>query len=355
MSNTIISVSLFKLYNGYNTFSLYLKGLYTLMDIVKDRADIKIRLYYNDTVESRIISNLEENKQIDLIYYNWSDEYCLIGALLRYELLFKSLDNCDLVLVFDLDITSDKMNEYINYIPEMKTVDFTYSIRRWYRSGRYWYDKMTESSPLPSHMVRGWGMSFKPGLLSGLTLLDDYIHANGDKLLAKFKAYNNQSLEFGSYANKKKCTWKKYKKFQYGTVELFTCFYLLPTVLLGEFSVMQISVQYGTLECLLNDLLQDIPLSYKNRLFIDRFGVEFKTYMQIISNENSIHGDVDKLQEAWTKLLNFISDLIAQFKISVDRKLWNFIKSQSVILTPKTNKKILSESEKLSIIKQHTS
>lgn len=357
---TMISVSLFRLKYEYKPFSAYLDGIYRLINIIKDRDDLFIRIYYNNTINHKTIKHLQLHKNVEMVYFD-DDNQELLGALMRYKPLFEKPNNVDYILVFDLDSNDTIYEEFIGYLPVMKKAHFSYSVKLWYKSGRYWYDELTRKSKQSSHIIRGWGMGFVSGLLEGNSLLDDYIASSKmtidnttDPIIKQFKTLNLKAINMKSYNPKKNFTWSISDRMQYGVVELFTTFYLFPTLLKMKINIMQISVQFGILHCLIEDLLDHVPLSTKNYWFRSEFNIEYYAFLKLIKENNRFGRNNNKLIIIWEDFIKFMYYLINENRLVPDSGLWNFIRHTNIYFE-KNNKKFLKSKDKLALLNHFNS
>jgi hypothetical protein len=364
----MISTALFKVAYEYRPFSDYIDGLHRLISVVRSIAieeksyNIFIRVYYNKTVDDYIIDELRRYTCIELVEYEsyngMLDERNLLGALLRYKPFFEREYNVDYVLVMDLDLPRCIFEEYLNMLPDMKKCDFVYNYRKWYRSGRYWYDIMNRGNK-SAHLVRGWGLGGKPGLLYGNSLLDFYLYEMAkpycivkDNVVRKFRELNSLNNNMSSKQPHHMFTWGLSDKFQYGVVELFTTFYLLPAVLISNASVLQIVVQYNILVPLIRDLLGHVQEECKDPWFMDCFNMKFTEFCNAIACENRIGGDIDFIRLNWKKLIIMLDCLIKIHNLKIREDLWKFMASDDFIVGPDNNKKVLDKDEKNNLIKR---
>lgn len=351
--NTMISTSLFRMVHEYKSFNMYLSGLASLLHAIKNEENIYVRVYYDDSLGDELTEMLRSTKKIEMVHFENPCGQGLLGALLRYKPLFEKINGVDYVMVLDLDLSTSTYTEYLDYLPDMKKYAFAYSYRKWYRSSRHWYNKMLKDNKLvrPAHLVRGWGMGFTPGLLCGRDTLDKFIEDcqqtyafTTDKFIKEFKTLNIQAIEMKSYSPKKNFSWAVSDRLQYGVVELFTTFYLLPAVIESDTAIMQIGVQFGILHCLIIDLFEYIPYETKNSLFKSEFGVSFNSFLKAIKEKNcykrSVHDQT--VQNMWSDFIKFARFLIQHRGLTVDAGLWQFIKDNSIITNESNNKVIIN-------------
>lgn len=344
---TMISTALFRMVFEYKAFDNYLEGLYQLLRVVKRTENIFVRIYVDHTIEDHIINALRSKDKVELVYFDNLTSVGLLGALLRYCPLFEEIPDVDYVMVLDLDLSYEIYYEYLSYLPQLKKASFAYSYRKWYRSQRYWYDNLSKGE---SHIIRGWGMGFVPGLLCGSKLLNDFILecrqtyvSTKNPLIKEFKKLNIEAIDIKSFTPAKNFSWAVSDRLQYGVVELFTTFYLMPHVIKLGCKIAQVTVQFGILHCLILDLLQNVPLQKKNEWFLSEFAMSFETFIKTMKEKNQFRGDHANVQVLWVEFIKFVSFLVKHNDLSVDEGLWEFIQNNSLIVTEKNNIRIYSD------------
>ena len=345
----LITASLFQLENGYKPWERYYKGLNFLISKISGKSDIVLRLYY-DGMTDELFDELFKHNNVELHKYS-ADHMAdrktgnqgVFGALLRYLPLFFAEKNYRHAFVMDLDNIDEMTTEFLGYIEDIKKYDFVYSCRTWYRSGRYWYDRMAYKSFF--HLVRGWGLGFRTGLLHPALFMNFIEECSlgmktTDKTMYRFKQLSYEAINNES-ARPKDMTILECDTFPYGIVELFTTFYVLPVILLSKFKVMRIDVQYGILHCLAQDLYQTTPSSIRDEVFQREFNMPYDTYIKKLRH---IYDGRQVSQILWSDFLNLTKSLIDSKKIKVDAGLWRFLYyNNSRVISYKNNRVIVDK------------
>lgn len=212
----VISVSLFRMVNGYKSFDKYMKGLELItgkminklsnFDILLfiDQSIIKEKEIYNKIIELR-----EKNKQLKLIEYecpkfikeNKHEE--LFGTFIRFLPFFDiEGNNTKCVISIDADICQRDM-EYIiedyQYLKKIKS-EYHYITNMFYE------------------LLSKWGLSENYSILAGRQICKKKFPL---KLLTEYlECVKNKSCERMEYI-KEKMDYKKYSTFPYGIDEYF--------------------------------------------------------------------------------------------------------------------------------------
>ena len=138
---TIISVVLFKLYNGgYKSFDLYIDGLERMNEYVRSRyKNTTVRLFIDNTIfYDKPLMNRLEGLDIELVRFVPRPEFMikghlkgLFGTLIRFFPMFDFPNNdCDLCVLSDIDLLDDEEvrqrfgfveENYINNFEDPKT------------------------------------------------------------------------------------------------------------------------------------------------------------------------------------------------------------------------------------------
>lgn len=129
--------------------------------------------------------------------------------------------------------------------------------------------------------------------------------------------------------------------FPRGTVELFTTFYILPTMLKSKYSIMRINVQNKILHCLAYDLIRNAKVKERNSWFVNEFNMQFDTFIRHFKNCSADD------QRLWTKFLAMVSRLHRNKFLVVDENLLSFVlKENRMILTKDNNKTVLTQKDR---------
>lgn len=147
-----------------------ISSLKKVLNILKTNENLVLRIYFHE-IDDDLFNSLSNISNVELTkYYPYelsdpiTNSLGVFSSLLRYLPLFYKEDNFKYAIVIDLDSKEEIIDEFISYLDQVKTHDFVYSCRKWYRSTIYWYENMAHKSFY--HIVKGCGMGFKLGLLN---------------------------------------------------------------------------------------------------------------------------------------------------------------------------------------------
>jgi hypothetical protein len=109
--------------------------------------------------------------------------------------------------------------------------------------------------------------------------------------------------------------------------------------------LMRIDVQYGILNCLVQDLLEHVPTKLRNAWFLNECNMTFGAFVKCM--QGAFVDEKKELQILWDKFLTLVKHRIGSGELFVDYGLWNFIQAQnSIVLHKNNNKTVLTDYSK---------
>lgn len=327
-----------------------ISSLKKVLNILKTNENLVLRIYFHE-IDDDLFNSLSNISNVELTkYYPYelsdpiTNSLGVFSSLLRYLPLFYKEDNFKYAIVIDLDSKEEIIDEFISYLDQVKTHDFVYSCRKWYRSTIYWYENMAHKSFY--HIVKGCGMGFKLGLLNPEIFLNfvrecSIMLDTNDECIYKFKKLSIVDINDGKSIFNPFTSIIDCETFPRGTVELFTTFYILPTMLKSKYSIMRINVQNKILHCLAYDLIRNAKVKERNSWFVNEFNMQFDTFIRHFKNCSADD------QRLWTKFLAMVSRLHRNKFLVVDENLLSFVlKENRMILTKDNNKTVLTQKDR---------
>lgn len=266
----IISISLFKMEQGYKNFEKYLSGLELICRVLPEKLKkLKIVLFIDDSIinEPEVYNRIKKIRDLILIKYTCpkfiknSRHIELFGTLIRFLPFFEFEGNfTNIVMSIDADTNMDDINYIVNDYKYFKSIDSVYH----YNTNMF-YELLTKWASLDGFTILAGRHMCKAKL--PINLLLDYLDC--------IRNSNCGNMEL----IKSKMDFTKYSTFPYGIDEYFLNYIMLPYIKKQNY-FYSVTVRYNIVAPFYYLVSKNIPEN-------SPMGLAFKSLLESILNKKA--------------------------------------------------------------------